>query len=57
VRLRLAVITTLRVGETDDAVYMDATAAGFGWYTGPDIAFGPDRVALAGGRRPDTWTC
>ena len=47
------VIVTLPVGQigytVGDTVYVDATAAGFGWYTGSGAAFGPDGLALAGG--------
>jgi hypothetical protein len=47
------VITTLPLGEVGytvgNTVYIDATAAGFGWYTGATGGFGANGLALAGG--------
>ena len=47
------VITTLPQGEigytVGDTVYIDPTAAGFGWYAGPGNAFGADGGAITDG--------
>ena len=42
------------IGYTDaNTIYLDATADGFGWYTGSSVAFDAQGVALAGGPAED----